>query len=77
MAVWKHQDRNRFGLTDLDALNLVPFLISVHYKPEYREVLQQASRNSAYPVKILTDRQALVVKGTAIELIGDPQEIKL
>lgn len=77
MAAWKHQDRNRFGLSDLGALNLAPFLVSVHYKPEYREVLQQASRNSAYPVKILTDRQALIVRGTAVELIGDPQEIKL
>ncbi len=77
MAAWKHQDRNRFGLTDLNALNLVPFLISVHYQPEYREILQQASKNSTYPLKILTDHQALIVKDESVELIGDPQEIKL
>lgn len=30
MATWKPKQKNRFGVTDLIALNLVPFLVTAH-----------------------------------------------
>ncbi|MBI3335805.1 MAG: Type 1 glutamine amidotransferase-like domain-containing protein [Candidatus Portnoybacteria bacterium] len=76
MAVWKHQDRNMVGLKDLTALNLVPFLLTVHYKSEHRELLREAIKISKYPVKILNDSQALLVKGNKVKLVGKGKEVK-
>lgn len=77
MATWKHQDRNTVGLTDLTALNLVPFLLSVHYKPEYKDILKEAIAKAKYPVKILTDDQALLIQNGEVRLVGNGEEIKL
>ncbi len=77
MATWKHQDRNRVGLTDLTALNLVPFLLSVHFKPEYKDILKEAITKTKYPVRVLTDDQALLIKDDVIRLVGKGEEVKL
>lgn len=77
MATWKHQDRNVVGLKDLSALNLVPFLLTVHYKSKHRELLRRVIRKSKYPVRILTDEQALLIKGDEVTLIGKGNEVKL
>lgn len=77
MAAWKHQDKNTVGLTDLTALNLVPFLLSVHYKPKYKDVLKEAITKTKYPVRILTDDQALLIRNGEVKLVGKGEEIKL
>lgn len=77
MATWKHQDRDRFGVTDFTAMNLVPFLLSVHYKPEYRDIVKEKISQVKYPIKILTDEQALLVKGGEVELVGNQEEVVL
>ena len=77
VANWKHQDRNIVGLTDLTALSLVPFLMSVHYNPEYDDSLKQGIAQTKYPVKILTDNQALIVQEDEVKLVGQGEEIKL
>lgn len=77
MATWKHQDRDRAGLTDLTALNLVPFLVTVHYEPKYRDILKKAIAKSKYPVKILTDNQALLIRGNTVQLVGKGDEVKI
>lgn len=41
-ATWKHADRNDIGLTDLTALNLVTFLITAHFEPKYKDVVEDA-----------------------------------
>ena len=71
MATWKHQDRDRFGVSDFTAMNLIPFLLSVHYKPEYREILKEKISEVKYPVKILTAEQALLIKDGEVELVGN------
>jgi len=77
MATWKkHQDRERIGLTDLSALNLVPFLLSVHYVDEYKGILKEAISKTKYKVRILTDEQAIFVINDEIKFIGG-EEIKL
>ena len=70
-ATWKHQDRNKVGITDLTALNLVPFLISAHYEEKYRSIIDQAAKNTKWPIVALTDQQAIVVQGNKIKVIGE------
>jgi len=78
MALWRHQDRyDHCGLTDLTAMNLIPCLITVHYKPEYHDLLQQAIPRAHYPTRILKDDQAILIRDEKIELIGDTPEIIL
>jgi len=77
MAIWKHQDKNRVGLTDLTALNLVPFLLFVHFEPKYTAVLKEAIANSKYPVRILTDEQVILVKDKETKLVGKGEEVKI
>ena len=76
-ANWKHADRNIVGLTDLTGLNLVPFLLSAHYKPEYKEILKSEISAVKYPVKILTDEQAILIRDGEIILVGKGEEIKI
>ncbi len=76
-AGWKHGDRNIVNLKDLDALACVPFLMSVHYSPEYDVVLKESIATTKFPVKILTDEQAIVVVGDEITLVGSGKEIEL
>lgn len=77
MATWESQDKyDHYGITDLTAMNLVPFLLSVHYIPEMQDLLKEKINQSKYSVKILNDEQALLVKDGKTKLFGG-QEIKL
>ncbi len=76
MATWKHPNKNRFGLEYLTGLNLVPFLVSVHYDEKYNEILKDAIKRSKIPIKILTDKQAILVKDNKVQLVGEGKEIK-
>lgn len=77
MATWKHQDRNKCGIEDLTAMNLVPFLLSVHYRPEQEIAVKEGIKSTKFSVKILTDDQALLIKDESIQLIGKGKEIIL
>jgi dipeptidase E len=71
MASWKHQDKyDHYGLTDLTAMNLVPFLITAHYAPENKDLLKEKILQAKYPTKVLSDEQALLVKDDKVELLG-------
>lgn len=78
MSTWNKtlQNRDRFGLQNLEAMGLVPFLLSVHYNREkYRDGLKEGIENSKYSVKILTDDQALLIEDGSVKLIGSGEEI--
>lgn len=79
MSTWKKpgEEKNDFGVTDLTAMNLVPFLLKAHYEPEMKEFLKEKIAKTQYPVKILTDDQAILVKGYKIELLSEGEEIKI
>ena len=65
------------GLKNLTALNLVPFLMSVHYnRPKYKKI-RDGVLNSKYPVKILSDDQALLIQDDKVKLVGEGEEIKI
>ena len=78
MTTWKSSDDDKYGITDLSAMNLVPFLVCVHYNREkYREGLAEGIKASKYPVKILTDEQALLIRDGEVKLIGSSEEVKI
>lgn len=78
MATWKHQDKyDNYGVTDFTALNLVPFMITAHYSPENRGLLKEKVQISKYPVRVLTDEQAILIQDGKIKLIGGGEEVKL
>lgn len=78
MATWPKKEKEQFGLTDLTALSLVPFLLSVHYNREkYREGLSEGITKTKYPVRILTDDQAFLIQDDVVTLIGSGEEIRL
>lgn len=76
MHTWKRNVDNMYGLSDLRALNLVPFLISVHYnRDKYRELLADKIPTAHYPVRILTDEQFFLVQGDSITFHGVGEEV--
>ncbi len=70
-ATWKHQDRNRVGITDFTALNLVPFLISAHFEEKYRVIVDKVAPGTKYPIVALSDKQAVLVQGKRVKVIGE------
>ncbi len=70
MAHWKHQDADIVGLNNLGALNLVPYLVTVHFKNEFKEVIDAAIKKTCYDVKILTDYQLILREGNKDTLIN-------
>jgi len=77
VTTWKHGDSNLCGLKNLKAMNLVPFLIKAHYEPKHKKDIQKGIASTKYPVKILTDKQALFVDGKDVWLVGEGEEVKL
>ncbi len=76
-AEWKRRGAvDYFGLKNLSALNLVPFLLVVHYTSRWQNIIQKSIRESAYPVRILRDGQALLVEGERVVFLGE-DEMKL
>jgi dipeptidase E len=60
MAHWKHQDADIVGMDNLEALNLIPYLVTVHYKEEFKDIINDAISKSEYGVKTLTDYELIV-----------------
>ena len=76
MHEWKRVVDNRYGLESLEAMGLVPFLISVHYNREkYRELIKRGISKTTLPVRVLTDDQALLIKDGRVTLVGDGEEV--
>ena len=69
-ALWEEQIFDHCGLEDFSAMNLVPFLMFAHYKPRYEELIREKVSGTKYPVKILSDDQALFVQGDTSTLLG-------
>lgn len=77
MSTWKPTQKERFGMTDFTALNLVPFLVMAHYDPEMKNILKEKISNTKYPVRILQDGQGILVEGESYKFIGKGKEVVL
>lgn len=76
-ATWKHQDRNRVGVKDLIALHFVSFLITAHFKKEYKHIIKKAAARTEYPIVVLNDKQAILVKDEKYKVVGKGEKIFL
>ncbi len=78
MSTWKHQDKyEHYGITDLTAMNLIPFLLYVHYIPENQELLKEKIPQASLPTKILSDEQAILFQDGKETLLGNQEQIQL
>lgn len=75
VAAWD-TSRNTFGLTDYSAFNFVPYVIKAHYRPDLLDLVQEKSKKMIYPLRILNDDQAILVKDGISYFLGD-DEIKI
>lgn len=76
MATWSgHFDND--GVTDLTAMNLVPFLIKAHYAPDMLPLLTEKSKDLQLPLRVLTDEQAVIVKDGEVQLMGSGEGLIL
>lgn len=67
------RDDNDVGITDLEALRLVPFEFFPHFtaEPEYRRELKKQSKLINNPIYGVADGGAIIVNGSKIEFYGD------
>jgi dipeptidase E len=76
MSAWKKKHHD-YGVTDLTALHLVPFLLFAHYSSEFEEMLKQKISQTSYPVRVLTNDQAILVQDDKVKFVGQGKEIKI
>jgi dipeptidase E len=74
-AHWKHQDKNDYGMTDLRGFNLVPFLITAHFKEDFRKIVERETKLTNYPVVCLFDTQAVLVDNNLTKIIGEGKKV--
>ncbi|NQT50128.1 Type 1 glutamine amidotransferase-like domain-containing protein [Candidatus Kuenenbacteria bacterium] len=77
MATWSNRNFDECGITDYTAMNLVPFLIKAHFTPDTEESLKEKANHLEYPLRALSDDQAILVQDEKIQLLGDGDEIIL
>lgn len=77
MATWGPDLKDRFGLENLNALNFVPFILKVHYEDSMEGLLKEKISQCKYPVKILRDGQAFLIKDSDVQFVGEGQEVKI
>jgi peptidase E len=77
MATWSTRGFNKCGITDYSAMNLVPFLIKAHYTPDMLVELEEIKKDIKLPLRILNDKQALLIRDGEVQLLGGGDEIIL
>lgn len=73
---WK-TSRNKYGVTDFTALGYVPFLIKCHYTDDVKEKVIVKVKILKYPLRVLKDNQAFLIKDNSCIFIGEDEETKL
>lgn len=63
-------DKNDVNLTDTRGLNIVNFCVSPHYVEDEKEIVENLRKKFDFEIKILTDHQAVLVRGDKVEVIG-------
>lgn len=77
-ALWKRPERARHGLADTEpSLQLVDFLVQVHYTDTHKEAVKNGMAHTTLPVRILTDNQALLTRNGNVHLVGSGEEVIL
>ncbi len=67
MCEWKSDSKyHPFDGQDLTGMNLVPFLVSVHFEEQYRDDIKKGKAQTDLEVYVLTDEQALYVENNQV-----------
>ncbi len=77
IATWSKRNFDTCGVTDYTGMNLVPFLIKAHHTPDQKEELEEKIKNLEYPVRVINDEQAILVRDDKVELLGRGEKIIL
>jgi len=77
VAAWGPIPKDRCGVTDYTALNLVPFVLKVHYTDDMKTLVKEKISSCPYKVRILRDGQGILVEGSHYQLLGKNKEVKL
>jgi len=77
VSSWNPDGKDRFGLTDFSAMNLVPFVLKVHYKDEQEELIKEHMKDCKYNLRILKDGQGILVENDKYTFVGDGEEVVL
>lgn len=77
MHTWHSKKWRRFGVVDLTALGLVPFLVTAHYEKDRLSAIKRGMKKSKYPVRVITNDQMILVRDGKTKLIGKGKEIKV
>jgi hypothetical protein len=77
MSTWSSRDFDKCGVIDYAAMNLVPFLIKAHYTPDMQKMLVEKTKDLQYPMRVLNDNQAILVRDGEVQLLGGGDEIIL
>ncbi len=68
-------DKNVVNLKNLTGLNLIPFAISPHFAVKNKKILEEKSKTVDYPLVAINDKQAVVVNGEKVEIIGKGKKV--
>lgn len=64
LSGWKKGwDANEINLKDTTGLGLIDYVISPHYKPSDKEVLDNYAKTSEFKVVPLTDQEVIIING--------------
>jgi dipeptidase E len=77
IATWTERGFDRFGITEYTAMGLVPFVIKAHYTLDKHEIIKKHVKSFHLPIKVISDKQALLVQGDKVTLVGDAKVIKI
>lgn len=66
-------DANFDNMTDFTGMSLVPFVVAVHAHPEDIPALRE--RKLTYPIRVLTDVQALLITDNGVTFLGEGEEL--
>lgn len=75
MCGWSGDRPNIPGIEDFTAMNLVPFILSVHYNRPTHNNIRVSVLNCKLPVKVLRDNQALLIDDEQTVLLGEGEEV--
>ena len=77
VSTWNKDGKDRFGVTDFNALNLVPFVLKVHYRDEMKDQVKEGVKTLKCPIRILQDGQGIIVEDDNYTFMGDGDEVIL
>ena len=73
---WK-LGRNKYNITDFNALNYVSFLIKCHFTDDLIEEMIERAKGLRYPLRVLKDDQCFFFEDGKAQFVGNSEEVVL